>query len=142
MTAHIIPATGIEAYDLIYQEHLAKVLISDQEILRKWLISSTDVWIGYVDEKALAVWGLVPPTLLSDRAYLWLWTTQHLVEHQLMFIRHSQRAVAEMLKRYPLIVGHAVVGNDKAIRWLRWLGAEFSRPQGQTLQFEIRAKHG
>jgi hypothetical protein len=92
------------------------------------------------DDLVLGIWGLIPPTLLSDVAYLWLYTTPHLQSHMFMFIRHSQRAVAEIVEHYPLIVGHCLTNNPKAIRWLKWLGAEFNEPLGDIVSFSIR-KH-
>jgi hypothetical protein len=77
---------------------------------------------------------------MSERAYLWLFTTEHLHNHVFMFIRHSQRAVQEMLTEFPTIVGHAALGSTRSIQWLRWLGAEFTEPVGQFLPFTIKAK--
>jgi hypothetical protein len=47
-----------------------------------------------------------------------------------------------MLQRYPTIVGNCIVGEYKSIRWLKWLGAKFGRPEGNKVPFVIRAKHG
>lgn len=142
MSARIVRADPTDAYDLIYPDHLSKLHPQDQTTMRQWITASSDIWIGYDNHSALGAWGLVAPTLLSDRAYLWLFVTENLRQHEFMFIRHSQRAVAEMLNRYSHIYGHTVVGNTKAIRWLKWLGAEFAQPEGQAIPFEIRSKHG
>ena len=140
MTASIVRLPGAEAYDLIYPEYLATLDQVQQETMQRSMTNSSRVWVGSTDTDILCFWGLIPPSLLSDRAYLWLYTTPHMQAHQFMFIRHSQRMVEEMLQEFPLIVGHCVVGADKSIRWLRWLGAVFSEPQGQLIPFEIRAK--
>jgi hypothetical protein len=102
---------------------------------------STDIWVGFIDDEIACIWGLVPPTFLSGQAYLWLYTTDVIKEHSFVLVRHSQRVMEEMLKEYPSIVGHATVGDKKAIRWLRWLGAEFGYPQGTGMPFRIK-KHG
>ena len=139
MKAAIQRLSGPEAYDLIYPRCLATLSELNQETMQRSMNNSSHVWIGYSGTDILAFWGLIPPTLLSDRAYLWLYTTEHMRGHQFMFIRWSQRAVQEMLRQYPLIVGHAQLGAAKSIRWLRWLHAEFSEPQGQLLPFVIKA---
>lgn len=139
MTASIIRLTGDEAYDLIYPECIAMLSELNQETMRRSMMNSRWVWVGREDEKVLGFWGLIPPTLLSDRAYLWLMTTPHMREHVFVFVRYSQRVVQEMLAEYPLIVGHCTAGQDKSFRWLRWLGAQFGEPIGQLVPFEIKA---
>lgn len=139
MTAQIVGIEGSAAYDLIFAEHLSMMSTINQETMKRSMQNSSRVWLGMDDAKVLAVWGLIPPTLLSDVAYLWLFTTKDFGAHQFMFIRHSQRAVQMMLEEFPVIVGHGVVGADKSLRWLRWLGAKFGEPQGEFLPFEIRA---
>ena len=140
MTSTIRQLSGADAYALIHPEHLAQLPALDQETMRRVMTNSTMLWIGCVDDDPLCVYGLTAPTFLSDRAYLWLWTTSHFDRHVFTFIRHSQRVVEDMLRHYPTIVGHGQVGADRSLRWLRWLGAEFGTPQGQLLPFTITAK--
>lgn len=139
MKAAIQRFSGPEAYGLIYPRCLATLSELNQETMQRSMNNSSHVWVGYSATDVLAFWGLIPPTLLSDRAYLWLYTTEHMQGHQFMFIRWSQRAVEEMLHEYPLIVGHCAVGATKSIRWLRWLHAQFEEPQGQLIPFTIKA---
>lgn len=104
--------------------------------------NSTRIWVGTGGDNLVAMWGLIPPTLMGDAAYLWLYTTKHLQEHTFAFIRHSQRAVEEMLECYPVIRGHTLTINQRAVQWLRWLGAEFDDPiHDKALPFTIKAKH-
>lgn len=138
MTAAIARVTGAEAYDLIFQEHLAKLSETEQEVIKRHMTNSSRVWIGYEDSRILCYLGLIPPTLLSERAYLWLRITEHVHEHIFLLVRYSQRVIAEMLESYPIIVGHCEVANSKAQRWLTWLGAKFGEAQGPVIPFEIR----
>jgi hypothetical protein len=104
---------------------------------------SGEIWSGYIDEKLVCCWGLIPPSIFSNVAYLWMYNTEMLAEHQFVFVRRSQIEVARMLQSYPTIVGHCVVGNDKAARWLKWLGAEFEPPHDGMRKFAIRSHaHG
>jgi hypothetical protein len=140
MTIDIQRLSGHEAYDLIYPAHLAMLPVSDQQVMHQSMANSTRVWLGWDDEKIICVWGLVPPTLLSDRAYLWLYTTQHLTSHVFHLVRHSQRMVQQMLKEFPELAGHCAIDQPKSIRWLKWLGAKFGDPQGPFLPFTIKAQ--
>jgi hypothetical protein len=113
----------------------------EQTIIGSFMRQSVWAWIGKDDDEILCYMGLIPPTLLSDRAYLWLRTTEAMSEHIFVFVRYSQRVLAEMLQDFPAIGGHCEVSATKSIRWLKWLGANFGVPEGQLVPFTIRAKH-
>jgi hypothetical protein len=99
-----------------------------------------DFWAGVIEGEVVCIYGIIPPTLASDNAYFWLYTTPALKGNEFLFIRHSQRAVEELLKLYPKIVGHATPGATRSIRWLRWLGAVFKETNDGLIPFSIRAK--
>lgn len=86
---------------------------------------SIEIWSGYIDDKLICCWGLIPPTLLSNQAYLWMHSTPGIRDHQFLLVRHSQKIIEQMLERYERIIGDCRVGADDSIRWLKWLGAEF-----------------
>lgn len=113
----------------------------EQETMDFCLNMSVYIWAGYVDEQLACIWGVIPPSLMSTQAYLWLYTTDVIKEHQFLLVRHSQRVIEELLKDYSSIVGHVVIGSDKPFRWLKWLGAEFGQPQGLGVPFRI-SRHG
>jgi hypothetical protein len=94
------------------------------------------------DDKVACVYGLAPPTAISNRAYLWLLTTELVEKHKFLFVRHSQLVIENALKRYDMIVGHVAVGNTSARKWLRWLGAEIGVPEGGFSKFVIRRRNG
>lgn len=98
------------------------------------------LWAGWVDDEIACIWGLIPPTLMSSQAYLWLYTTELVNKHTFVFVRYSQRAIEEMLKEYPTIVGHCEIDNARAIRWVKWLGGTFNEPVGRGLPFMILRK--
>ena len=113
----------------------------EYHILEECLRASSSVWLGFVDEQLVCAWGLIPPSLISHQACLWLLAFPALAGNEFVFIRQSQIAVQEMLKRYPRIYGYTSVDNPKAIRWLRWLGASFRDSEKPGfLQFIIAAK--
>ena len=104
---------------------------------------SSSVYSGMIDGELVCIWGFVPPSLLSDEAYLWLCATPRLEDHKFLFIRHSQRVVEKMLETYPRIVGFCDEGNRLAIQWITWLGGRFDRPVNGRVNFEITRKlHG
>ena len=99
---------------------------------------SVEMWVGYHDREVACVCGLIPPSILSDRAYLWMLHTYTVEQHKFLFIRHSQMWIKEILERYPIIYGHVEKKNHQAIRWLKWLGAEMKQSEQALIPFEIR----
>src|SRR5215472_12518279 len=119
----IVPSRNCDVADIIRRSPVAEQPNAEY-ILRRWLRNSEEVWLGMHDDKVACVYGLAPPTAISNRAYLWLLTTDLVDRHKFLFIRHSQLVIEDALKRYEVITGHVAVGNHAARRWLRWLGAE------------------
>lgn len=106
--------------------------------LASFMMSSAEVWAGYVGDEVACVCGLIAPTMLSDRAYLWLITTSLVDEHQFRFIRQSQIWMSQVRQRYPLITGDVSIDNERAQRWLTWLGAKLGFPKADMIPFQIR----
>lgn len=135
----ISQSRDINPYEVLRRSSVANVE-GAQDILHDCLYRSMEVRYGLVDGEAACMWGLIPPTILSDSAYLWLLTTELVAEHKFLFIRHSQRYIEEALKKYPLIIGDVVGNNRSTIRWLKFLGAEFTRGINGRMLFTIRKK--
>ena len=111
-----------------------------KEIMNECLGRSTQVYYGSVDGSVACVWGIIQPTLLSHSVYLWLLTTDIIVEHKFLFIRYSQIYVEELLEVYDEVIGDVMPDNEPAKRWLKWLGAEIMPPVGGRMPFVIRKK--
>ncbi len=139
MTVAIRKNEAIDVRDIVRRSPVAHIP-GAEDILRDCMHRSVEVRAGLVDGEVACMWGLIPPTLLSDTAWLWLLTTDIVAEHKFLFIRHSQRYIEEALKEFPNIVGDVMIDNRPAQRWLRWLGAEFQAQEGARIPFVIRAK--
>ena len=96
-----------------------------------------EVYTGFVDGEFICCWGLIPPSFISNQAYLWMWAPEPM-KYQFTFIRQSQLQVQKMLERYEYIIGDCIPSNHSAQRWLKWLGAEFEMPRNGMLPFVIR----
>lgn len=140
MTVSIRQVEGLDDPECIVKRSSAAADPKAVKILTEFATLSSSVYIGTVDDQIACVWGFIRPYLLSQEAYLWLLTTELVEEHKFLFVRHSQRHIEQMLKQYPLIVGDCVVGDYKAMKWLRLLGAVFSEPEGKKISFTIKAK--
>lgn len=138
MKAEIRHAEGSLA-DLISITDSAKLNAKQMEMIRWCQGMSGETYTGWIDDKLVCAWGLIPPTLISDRAYLWMHATHAVEQHKFIFVRHSQRIVEQMLKLYPTIIGHCMVGSRSSIRWVQWLGGVFEEAEGPFLPFVIRS---
>src|SRR5689334_9960766 len=110
------------------------------ETLDTLLIRSTVRHIGLVNGEVAAVWGLIPQSLLSNQAYLWLLTTDLAEAHKFLMVRYSQMFVEQALRHYEKIVGHCEAGNFGAKRWVKWLGGEFGPGDGKKVPFQIKRR--
>lgn len=132
----IVKDGEIDILDVIRRSSHADDLGADRT-LASFMMTSTEVWAGYLDDEVACVCGLIAPTMLSDRAYLWLITTSLVDEHQFRFIRQSQIWMQSIRRSYPWITGDVAEHNARAQQWLKWLGAEFGFPKAGMIPFSI-----
>lgn len=97
-------------------------------VCKQYWFASVESWVGCVDDEPACVWGLIAPSMMSEAAYLWLITCDLVDEHKFTFVRQSQMIIQRLLQDFPLIEGHAIVGEERARRWLKWLGVSFGDP--------------
>jgi len=142
MSALIELANRDKTRQLIFEAKEGILTVEEMEVLEQYLTFSAKLYIGSVSGKMCCAWGVVPPSLMSERAYLWLFSTEAVEEYKFLFVRNSQRAVAEMLEEYPILQGYCEVNSQRSIRWLKWLEAKFGEPcKGKNAwfrPFEIR----
>lgn len=136
MTVSIEP-TASPISDLISIADPTRLDHRKVEILSWCQSMSSEVWTGRIDGELVCIFGLIPPSLISTQAYLWMHATEKVNEHKFRFVRHSMLAVEQMLKLYPTITGHCVIGATSSIRWVKRLGAVFGEPVGPYIPFHI-----
>lgn len=124
--------------------HAVRAMMTEWETmtLSACLRLSIGAWEGKIEGKTLCMWGLIPPSLMSDQAYLWLYTSPEMDAHKFVLVRYSQRVIEMLLEDFPIIRGQCKIENERAIRWVKWLGGTFGEPQGLMVPFVIRRKHG
>lgn len=108
--------------------------------LELYIRASITTWVGRYEGEVACIWGLIPPSVLADRALLWLQVTDLIEKNKFLFIRHSRLHMQRMLAIYPTIIGYADPEFSENIKWLKWLGAEFGEPISGGIPFTIRAK--
>lgn len=131
-----------ETLNLIRRYGLNEVEGEVPDVWPRHIAATAKTWIAMADDELVGMWGIIPPTLLSQSCYLWLSTTSTVKGNEFLVVRHSQRIIEGILKDYPEIIGDVKVGADHSVRWIKWLGATFGKPAGGFIPFTIRKKHG
>lgn len=140
MSVQIQPLSKDETFDLLRGIPLDTGALA---YFQRCVNCATTVHACRIDGKLVCLWGLVPPSLISDDVYLWLHVTGDIRGNEFLFVRHSQLVLQEILEKYPTVVGHTLARNKQVIKWLTWLGAEFVPAQDGILRFTIRREdHG
>jgi hypothetical protein len=116
--------------------------ITEQEVknLDSCLALATHIWVGQINGEVVCACGLIPPSLLAEEAYLWLYHTPLVEQYKFTFVRYSQLVMEAMLEVYPKIVGLTDRHERSSIRWLKWLGAKFNDTGEDYIPFQIVGK--
>src|SRR5574341_510920 len=101
-----------------------------QEMLERSIQNSDYPRILLVREtgEALCCCGVVRMNMLSSIGNIWCVTSKYLPGHSVVFFRKSRMWVREQQEQYALLYNYVPVWHTKSLKWLRWLGFEFSSP--------------
>jgi hypothetical protein len=105
---------------------------------RDCITRSTAIWLGLADGVEACAIGVIPLTIFSEKAYLWMIHTRLCEAHPLRFVRWSKRVLDEVLAAYPNLYGLCHPDNLSGRAWLEWLGARFSGVHNGHHTFEIK----
>jgi len=80
-----------------------------------------------------AMFGIVPKTLLGERANIWLLASNDFCKCHLKIVRHSKLFIRYMLEHYQCLENYIDARNKTSINWLRHCGAQIdpARPFGK-----------
>ena len=122
-----------------YGKHILRNMIDGMK-------HSDEIGCCKFDGVPVAIYGIEKPSPIADYGLVWLFLGKISEEDRYYAAVQTKRFVRDALKRYRYIYNYVDVGNEKIIRWLKFLGAEFSEPVeyglygNKHLRFEIRRK--
>lgn len=98
-----------------------------------------------IDGKLAICWGLQILMGQGHTTYLiWALGTDELDNHRKAFVQESRAIIERWVNLYGCLENTVATFNKRAIRWLKWLGAEFSEPykikDTEYVNFWIRRK--
>lgn len=79
----------------------------------------------------LCVFGIIPNTIgeeVYDGNIIWCLGTKRLIKHKTAFVHWASEIISWWKREFGVLFNFISVDNDKSIKWLRTLGAEFSEP--------------
>lgn len=122
-----------------YGKHILRNILDGMQ-------NSAEVGCCKFDGSPIAIYGIRRFSPIADYGLVWLFLGDIKEEDRYYVALQTKRFVRAALKRYRYLYNYVDVGNEKIIRWLKFLGAEFSEPVeyglygNKHLRFEIRRK--
>lgn len=117
---HIGPiATKMRAVDV--QECLF-VKQTPKEALRHGLQTSETCWTVLLDGKPVAMFGVVPTSVIEGRGRVWMLMTNAAMTKRRAILRLGHRYTEALQRHYRILDNYVHADNDAAIRWLSRLG--------------------
>ena len=77
----------------------------------------------------MAIFGIKAGGLITTDGMIWLLSTPDIDRHKVYVAIRSRKIVRTALKVYTRLYNYVDVKNENSIKWLKWLGAEFARPE-------------
>jgi hypothetical protein len=116
LLANVRPADQDEAWALAH--------MSVAQGLKQSLQHSQQAYAGVAKGRLLCVIGVASRSLIGGSAEPWLIGHARLDRHAHAFARASRPALAQWVQHYGRLANWVDARNERAIRWLRWLGFE------------------
>jgi len=100
-----------------------------EEALRSSFNLSTEKLTVVFNGEPVAMFGIVPVTLLDDRAIVWMLTTDLIEKVSVRFLKLSKKFINLLREKYGILFNFVDVRHKKSIDWLEWCGAKLFKPE-------------
>lgn len=98
-------------------------------LYQSFVVSRDTTWAGYINGTPEVIFGAKPETILSGVARPWMMGTPVIEDHAMRFLRVSRRIADLWSQSFPYLENWVHADNEKAIRWLQWLGFTLYYPE-------------
>ena len=88
-----------------------------------------DTHVGIVDGEPVCAFGVTPISSLTGLGAPWMVGSTALDAHFRGFLRGCGPVVEAMLERWPCLVNYVDARNQRAVKWLKWLGFSILPPE-------------
>jgi len=111
--------------------------------LRLGLQVSETCWTTLVDKVPVAMFGVVPTSVMEGRGRVWMLMTNDAMTHRRAIVRLGRLYTEALQRHYRILDNYVHAENDAAIRWLARLGfvvGPIDVIRGQPVRYFMR--HG
>ncbi len=112
----------------------------------RFSMGNSDATTALFDGRPAAMFGTRSLNVLAGLGCVWLLGTDDLTVHRRAFLQASAKWRYKLFERYSVLRNFVSLDNEASLRWLTWLGAEFS-PETTDVRgvrfvlFELRKDH-
>ncbi|WP_445505062.1 hypothetical protein [Microvirga sp. G4-2] len=122
-TAEDISAIVANIREADRRECLAQTMLPPADALAATMNSALRAWVGLVDGVPACLFGVSrSSTLTPEWGRPWLVGTPLLERHERAFLRRNKAYISEFISIAPKLENWVDMRNEKAVRWLAWLG--------------------
>lgn len=147
MTKLLRPATKEDVYslqtrlrDADVEELAAQGQDPTSALMQGLWRSKPECMTAVIDDLPVGMYGVCPG--LCDRfGAVWLLGSEEMVQHSHWFLRTAKGELERLSRGYDLLYNQVHDQNEVHIKWLRWMGFEFTRHNPPFLEFSMVTKH-
>lgn len=105
------------------RECMAQTLLQPADALAFVMRSAVRAWVGLVDGQHACIFGVSRSSLSTlEWGTPWLIGTPLIERHERAFLRRNKAYISEFKTIFPKMENWVDMRNEKAVRWLAWLG--------------------
>ena len=90
---------------------------------------ATECYVGLIDGEIACIWGVWKYSILSDRATVWLFSTEVIEKSPVVVARFMKREFKKLRDRYDSLENFIDNDNTFYKHWLKWLGFTIDEPE-------------
>ncbi len=105
------------------RECAAQTLMDPADAIAFVMRPAVRAWVGLVDGEHACIFGVSRMASVGgDCGTPWLIGTPLIEQNERAFLRRNKPYISEFIKLFPMLENWVDMRNEKAVRWLAWLG--------------------
>ena len=93
-----------------------------EETIRDCIVNADEAWVALNEEGIICLFGITRPSLLSEKGFPWLITTNLVKKHKKNLLKGARISIKYWLTKYESLENYIPVGLDRLLKWARWAG--------------------
>jgi len=105
------------------RECVAQTLLQPEDAITFVMRSAVRAWAGTIDGEIACLFGVSRSSLTTlEWGTPWMMGTPLIERHERAFLRRNKPYISEFKSIFPKLENWVDMRNEKAVRWLAWLG--------------------